>query len=51
MLSEILLDEQTVKEKEIIPVEQDKGTPNRQHVGSAQNRERPFEGHENPHQS
>lgn len=51
MLSKILLDEQAVKEKEIIPVEQDKGSPNRQYVGSAQNREGLFEGHENLHQS
>lgn len=51
MLSKILQDEQAVKEKEIIPVEQDKGSPNRQYVGSAQSREWLFEGHENPHQS
>lgn len=51
MFSEILLDEQAVKEKEIIPVEQDEGSPYRQHVGSVQKREGLFEGHENPHQS
>lgn len=51
MSSKILLDEQAVKEKEIIPVEQDEGSPNRQHVGSAQNGERLFEGHENLYQS
>lgn len=51
MLSKVLLDEQAVNEKEIIPVERDKGSPNRQHVGSIQKREGLFEGHENLHQS